>query len=71
MAPLPVLVEPKSLLASKTLWVNVLTAAAAVLTALSGSELIPATVMPYIVVGLAAVNILLRTITTQPVTLGG
>lgn len=59
---------PKPAWASRTLWVNGLTIAAAVLTALSGvSHAIPAEYMPYIVTGLAAVNFALRFVTNAPV----
>lgn len=59
---------PKSPFASRTLWLNGLTVAAAVLTVLSGmSANLPPQAMPYIVGGLAVVNFALRFITTQPV----
>lgn len=59
--------NPKPLLASRTLWVNGLTVAAAVLASLSGmTEHIPASWMPYIVAALAAVNFSLRFVTTAP-----
>ena len=58
----------KSLFASKSFWFNALTAAAAILTAISGhAEIIPPAVMPYVVAILAAVNIALRMVTTEPV----
>lgn len=61
---------PKSLFASRTFWLNALTFAAALLTALSGmTEAIPPAFMPHIVAALAAVNIALRMVTTQPVTI--
>lgn len=61
---------PKSLFASRTLWLNALTFTAALLTALSGmTDAIPPALMPYIVAALAAVNIGLRLVTTQPVTI--
>lgn len=60
---------PKSLWQSKTFWVNALSAAAATLTALAGSELIATYPRAASVVGavLAAVNIGLRIITDQPI----
>ena len=62
---------PKSLFQSKTFWLNALTAAAAILTALTGmTDVIPPVVMPYIIAGLAGVNIVLRIVTTQPVAVG-
>lgn len=60
------LLEPKSWLASKTLWLNGLTLAAVVLTALSGSPIIPPTALPYVVGALAAVNFALRFLTDAP-----
>lgn len=57
-------------LASKTVWINVLTVAVAVLTAVSGqTENIPVEWMPYIVAGLAAVNVALRFVTSIPLSI--
>lgn len=62
------LLEPKSWLESKVLWVNGLTVAAMILTSLSGqAEHVPAGWMPYIVAALAATNFALRFLTTTPV----
>lgn len=64
--------EPKSWLASKTLWVNGLTIAAAVLLAVSNSPVLPAEFMPYILGALAVVNVALRIFTDAPLAkLGG
>jgi hypothetical protein len=61
--------EAKSIFLSKTFLVNALTAAAAVLTYLSGAtELIPASALPYVVGALSIVNIGLRLITDKSVT---
>ena len=58
----------KSIFASRVLWVNGLTVAAAVLTALSGvAHNLPPDAMPYIVSALAAVNFALRFLTTVPI----
>ena len=57
--------EVKSPLLSKTLWVNVLTGAVALLTWASGT--VPPQYQVWITVGLAAANFLLRFITTQPI----
>ena len=59
----------KSPFASKTLWVNGLTLAAVVLTALVDHQLItenPA-VVAALTMGLSAVNMILRFVTSQPV----
>lgn len=62
----------KSPLASKTLWVNGLTILAAVLLTLSGmTDVIPANVMYFITIGLAAVNFALRFVTTQTLNVSG
>lgn len=62
--------DSKPIWQSKTFWVNGLTLAAAVLTALSGqSQHIPADWLPYIASGIAAVNIALRFLTDKPVAL--
>lgn len=54
----------KSWWQSKTLWVNILTIAAGTLQQISGKNIVP---NEYIVIGLAVVNMILRTVTTQPV----
>ena len=59
----------KSILLSRTFWLNALTGIAALLAALSGSDVIPPAFAPYLVTALAVVNIALRVVTTQPVTL--
>jgi len=59
----------KSPFSSKTLWVNGLTLAAVVLTALVDHQLIvenPA-VLAALTMGLSAVNMVLRFVTSQPV----
>jgi hypothetical protein len=60
---------PKSLFASKTFWVNALTLAIGVGGYLTG--LVPAPYQPIVVAALALANIILRTITDQPVTITG
>jgi hypothetical protein len=62
--------DPKPVWESKTLWVNVLTAVAMIIAAaVAQPDLIPAEAMRYVVFALAAVNIILRLVTSQPVTL--
>ena len=64
--------DDKNPLFSKTLWFNVLTFAASVLTVLSGAaNHIPAEAMPWIVGALAAVNFALRFVTDKPLKFGG
>jgi hypothetical protein len=60
------LFEPKSWLASKTLWINGLTLAAAALLAVSNSPVLPAEFTPYVVGALAVVNVALRFFTDSP-----
>ena len=57
----------KGLLRSKTFWVNLLTGAGSVLTAVAGISVLPTPVAPYLVGGLAVVNILLRIFTGEPI----
>ena len=62
---------PKSPISSRTLWLNGLTIAAAILTALTGAaDKLPPEAMPYIVGGLALVNFALRFLTRVPIELG-
>lgn len=58
----------KGLLRSKTFWVNLLTGVASVLGAVGGISILPAPVAPYLVAGLAVVNVLLRLVTKRPIT---
>lgn len=59
----------KHVLASKTVWINGLTVAVAILTALTGqADHLSPEWMPYIVASLAAVNVALRFLTTLPLT---
>ena len=57
----------KGLLRSKTFWVNLLTGAASLLTAVGGIALLPPSVAPYLVSALAVVNIFLRVLTSKPI----
>ncbi len=57
----------KGLLRSKTFWVNLLTGAASVLGLVGGISVLPTPIAPYLVAGLAVVNILLRLITSKPI----
>ena len=63
--------DAKSLLQSKTFWVNLGVFLVAVLGSPAVTGIIPATAMPYILALVAAVNIALRMVTTQPVVLPG
>lgn len=58
--------EGKSLVASKTFWVNVLTLAISAGGYLSG--MVPPHWQPWLAGGLAIANVLLRLITEQPIT---
>ena len=60
------LLEPKSWLASKTLWINGLTLAVTVLTALTSSSILTPGLAPYLLGALAVVNLALRFLTDQP-----
>lgn len=57
--------EKKSPAKSKTVWFNVLSTAAALLTASSG--LIPPPALPYVMAAQGAINVALRFVTTQPI----
>ena len=57
----------KGLLRSKTFWVNLLTGASSVLAAVAGISVLPTPIAPYLVGGLAVVNILLRLFTGEPI----
>ena len=57
----------KGLLRSKTFWVNLLTGAASVLAAVGGISVLPPSVAPHLVTGLAVVNIFLRLLTNKPI----
>ncbi len=56
---------PKSLVESKTFWVNALTLIISVGGTLAGA--IPPQFQPYVVAGLAVANIVLRLISGQPI----
>lgn len=62
------LVVGKGLLRSKTFWVNILTGAASLMTAVGGVAILPPSVSPYLAGGLAIVNVLLRLFTREPIT---
>jgi len=57
----------KGLLRSKTFWVNLLTGAASVMGAVGGISVLPTPIAPYLVGGLAIVNIFLRLLTNKPI----
>jgi hypothetical protein len=57
----------KSPLASKTLWINGLTLAVSVLTAVAAPDVLPPSVAPYLVAALAVANLVLRFLTTKPI----
>lgn len=59
----------KSIFTSKTFWANVLGVAADAILHYSG--VLPPEWQPYIVMAGGIINVVLRAITTQPVTLGG
>lgn len=60
--------DGKSILASKTLWVNVLTILITIVTALSGADFIPAEYMVWITaLVLPILNVILRFFTNEPV----
>jgi len=61
----------KPLLNSKTLWFNVLTLCLAIVSLPEFVSLLPVSALPYIANLNAVGNILLRTVTSKPVTLGG
>lgn len=57
----------KSIFTSKTFWTNVIAVVAMVLQGLTGKEIIP---VEYQATLLAVINIILRTVTKQPVNWG-
>lgn len=57
--------EKKSPLKSKTVWVNVLTTFAGVITGATG--MIPPPALPYALAVVGAINVALRFMTTQPI----
>lgn len=64
--------ETKPWYTSKIVWVNALTTLALVLeifSATSGTPLVPPQIVPYLVAGIAIINVILRVwFTAQPVT---
>ena len=59
--------EGKSLLASKTFWTNLLIGGAQLVDWAAGINIIPASVAPFLPVVQAALNIVLRLVTSQPI----
>lgn len=59
----------KSIFASKTFWFNLLTGAGTVLGTASG--MVPPPALPYVAAASALINIGLRFVTTQPVSVTG
>lgn len=59
----------KSIFASKTFWVNLITAVVSVLEEMGIINIIPAEYQMYFISGLALLNILLRMVTSQAVTI--
>lgn len=58
----------KSLVSSKTFWVNLLGGAVSVLTIVGSISFLPSSLAPWIAGGLAVANVLLRIITNEPIT---
>jgi len=58
----------KGLLRSKTFWVNTLGGLATVLSAAGSVSFLPTPIAPWLAAGLAIVNVLLRTISKEPIT---
>ena len=64
--------EPKMWYASKTFWVNLLAIVVAVgHYLLEQPSIVPATYVAYVSAGLGAANLVLRMVTTQPLTVRG
>ncbi len=59
--------EAKSILLSKVFWANVVAIIAGMLEAKDVIDVLPNAVLPYLASIVAVINIVLRTITTQPV----
>ena len=59
----------KSIFASKTFWVNLITAVVSVLEEMGIINIIPAEYQMYFISGLALLNILLRMVTSKAVTI--
>lgn len=62
--------EAKSILASKTFWVNVAAILATVIGSPEFAAIIPESWMVYIPPALGMMNIVLRTVTSKPVKIG-
>jgi len=59
--------ESKPLVASKTIWVNVIGGLVTILTVIGEISFVPQSWVPWLVGGLAGANLLLRYITKQPI----
>lgn len=62
-------VQPKAAWASRTIWVNVLTLAVAVLMLVSQQTWLPEQTVPILLALVGAINVVLRFLTGQPVQL--
>lgn len=60
--------DAKSILASKTFWINLITIAIAIITSVTGADVLPAEYVAYATsIVLPVLNIVLRAFTDKPV----
>lgn len=58
----------KSMFASKTMWVNAIMAALLLVNQATDAGVIPEDAMPYVVIGVNVANMVLRLLTSKPIT---
>ena len=71
--PEPEVIDVKSIFKSKTIWANLLGGAVALITTLSNSDLVAQNpeLAAYFATGMAVLNLLLRLVTKDPVSITG